>query len=141
MNSSIFIVACLCWILVERQVAYWAIIAAIGFNIETPFPFLTHRHVYFIASSLLFALTIVFSFFQTILPVWIALLCVLLMQSLIRSFSRKRACTKYRQIVTTNLLEDAKKNGKDTSIYEKSLRETDEEILERARTKTNLGIT
>ena len=137
MINTLFISVCILWIIFSHQVAFYAVITATGFKIETPLFFMKYDYVCFAVSWLLFFVTIALAFFQKILPFWFALVLILLIRSLIKAFARKRGCVKYRKIIN-DMLEYAKRNGEDTSSLQKSLQKTDNEILKEARIRVSL---
>ncbi len=137
MINIVFISVCIFWIFFSHQVAYYAVIAATGFKIETPLFFMKYDYLCFTVSWLLFFVVIVLTFFQKILPFWFALVLIILIRSLIKALARKRGCVKYRKIIA-DMLEYAKRNGEDTSSFQESLNMTDNEILKEARMRVRL---
>jgi hypothetical protein len=137
--NIIFFIITLLWGIVRQQVVYWVVISALGFRIETPEYFLAKEHIYHAVSWLLFIATIILSFFQTILPFWIIIIIILIIDQIVKFYARRRGCSKYRAILH-EMREDCTKSNEDYSRIDKELKKTNSELLNDARKRVKLGL-
>jgi len=126
--------------LIERQVAYWTVMSAIGSKIgETPKIWWKYEIVWILTSWLLLAITFVMAFMQSILSIWVMMLIILVVDRLLTMHAQKRACKRYRNLLR-NLIGHMKEMGEETEMLEKNLLLTDQELITKARQRVRMGI-